>query len=513
MAPRTSAARHKAPVQPAPAAKRKAPTEAPARSRQPKTAAGQAGIKVRMYRQGLGDCFLISLLQDDGNTFRLMIDCGVILGTRDSTANLQAVVQDIIATTDAGNKGGFVDVLAVTHEHYDHVAGFVLAKDLFADGGVQTPGKLAVGEVWFAWTEDPQDDVANHIRESRARRLAALSALAGRMNGMNAAPPTELSDALRFFGVSAGGAGIGATAQAMQNATAFAYQDQVRYHRPGAILTPDGAPQLRIFVLGPPRDEATLKKTDSTTEVYHFGVGDLEETVLRAAANGAPDPSLDPYAPFEGAYTHRLSELAAGSDGGPLSEFLAQRYFSPAAPTPENDRDWRRIDGDWLMGAEQLALALDSATNNTSLVLAIELVDSGKVLLFPADAQVGNWLSWQMLRFGEGPDAMTGPDLLRRTVFYKVGHHGSHNATLKEKGLEAMVSPDLVAFIPVDHEMAVKKGWGQMPLPALIDALKQRCGERVVRIDEDLPIGFAAVVKGPDGGPRGALWYEWTMPR
>ncbi len=512
MAPKTAAVRQKASAQStSPAAKRKAAAAAAAQPQQ-KAATAPAEIKLRMYRQGLGDCFLISLPRGDGSTFRLMIDCGVILGTRDSTAVLQAVVRDIIATTDAGGKGGFVDVLVVTHEHYDHVAAFVLAKDLFAEGGVRTPGKLAAGEVWFAWTEDPNDDVANHIRESRANRLAALSALAGRMDGMNAAPSPGLSDALRFFGVSADGAGIGVTAQAMRNATVFAGQGQVRYHRPGAVLTPSGASQLRIFVLGPPRDEATLKKTDSTTEVYHFDAEDLEAIVLRAVADGAPDPSLDPYAPFDGAYTHRLPELATGSDRGPLSEFLAQRYFSPAAPTPEIDRDWRRIDGDWLLGAEQLALALDSATNNTSLVLAIELVDSGKVLLFPADAQVGNWLSWQTLHFGEGPDATTGPDLLRRTVFYKVGHHGSHNATLKEKGLEEMVSPDLVAFIPVDHEMAVKKGWGQMPLPALVDALKQHCGDRVVRIDEDLPIGFAAVAKGPDGGPYGALWYEWAMP-
>lgn len=43
-----------------------------------------------------------------------------------------------------------------------------------------------------------------------------------------------------------------------------------------------------------------------------------------------------------------------------------------------------------------MALMLDSATNNTSLVLGIEL-DPGEVLIFAADAQVGNWLSWQDL--------------------------------------------------------------------------------------------------------------------
>jgi hypothetical protein len=69
---------------------------------------------------------------------------------------------------------------------------------------------------------------------------------------------------------------------------------------------------------------------------------------------------------------------------------------------------------------------LDSSTNNTSLVLAIELRESGKVLLFAADAQVGNWLAWQDLQFADGKEvAVTNADLLARTVFHKVGHHGS----------------------------------------------------------------------------------------
>ncbi len=32
---------------------------------------------VRMYRLGVGDCFLVSLPRADGTTFRMLIDCGV----------------------------------------------------------------------------------------------------------------------------------------------------------------------------------------------------------------------------------------------------------------------------------------------------------------------------------------------------------------------------------------------------------------------------------------------------
>ena len=67
-------------------------------------------------------------------------------------------------------------------------------------------------------------------------------------------------------------------------------------------------------------------------------------------------------------------------------------------------------------------------TNNSSLVLAIELVASGKVLLFAADAQTGNWSSWAGVNWDD--HTVHTDDLLARTVFYKVGHHASHNATL-----------------------------------------------------------------------------------
>ena len=76
--------------------------------------------------------------------------------------------------------------------------------------------------------------------------------------------------------------------------------------------------------------------------------------------------------------------------------------------------------------AGRLALQLDSHTNNTSLALAFELIPSGRVLLFPGDAQVGNWMSWSGRRWQvqEGTTArnVTTEDLLVRTVLYKVGH-------------------------------------------------------------------------------------------
>jgi hypothetical protein len=136
-------------------------------------------------------------------------------------------------------------------------------------------------------------------------------------------------------------------------------------------------------------------------------------------------------------------------------------------------------------------LQLDSITNNTSLAFAIERISDGKVLLFPADAQLGHWLSWH----DEDPKwtvpdrrgSVTAADLLRETVFYKVGHHASHNATAKDKGLEMMTRKnELVAFIPVDRQVALKRnpqGSWQMPAVSLYRRLLEQCQGRVLRSD------------------------------
>jgi predicted GNAT family N-acyltransferase len=140
------------------------------------------------------------------------------------------------------------------------------------------------------------------------------------------------------------------------------------------------------------------------------------------------------------------------------------------------------------MATEQLALHLDSYTNNSCLALAIELVESGKVLLFPGDAQFGNWISWKDLSWDildkNGLKVkVTMADLLNQTVFYKVGHHGSHNATLREHGLEMMNNPELVAMIPVDRDKAKDKKW-EMPEGHLFKRLQEKAKGRVIIADE-----------------------------
>ena len=68
---------------------------------------------------------------------------------------------------------------------------------------------------------------------------------------------------------------------------------------------------------------------------------------------------------------------------------------------------------------------LDKAMNNTSLILLFRV--GGKSLLFPGDAQIENWA--YALDQAEKKPALKKK--LESVDLYKVGHHGSLNATPK----------------------------------------------------------------------------------
>jgi hypothetical protein len=252
----------------------------------------------------------------------------------------------------------------------------------------------------------------------------------------------------------------------------------------------------RLYVLGPPHDEKLIKRFNpSKSHPETYGMAEMYMDKLAPAITDA-----DVNAPFD-PILQIPAQVAA------QMPFFKTRYWGENADSEDEiDQSWRRIDASWLDPTSSLALQMDSATNNTSLVLAIEL-DSGDVLLFAADAQVGNWLSWQSLSWKVHGKVVTGPDLLRRTVLYKTGHHGSHNATLQEKGLETMENLK-IALIPVDHEMAVKKGWGKMPLVELEKRLNEITKNRVLRIDQKIP---AALVGHVTEDSSKKLYYEVSM--
>ena len=94
------------------------------------------GVSIRMYRPGTGDFFILTFKTAQTNSFKLMIDCGCIQGSK---AIFAPLVQDLAKHTE-----GEIDLLVVTHEHADHINGFGLMRDEF--------DKIKFKKVWLAWT-------------------------------------------------------------------------------------------------------------------------------------------------------------------------------------------------------------------------------------------------------------------------------------------------------------------------------------------------------------------------
>ncbi len=428
-------------------------------------------VRVRMYRQGLGDCFLLSFPRPGGES-HVLIDCGVLKGTEDPTARMTRVAESILETT-----GGRLDALVVTHQHWDHVSGFLQAEDVF--------NRLKVGEVWLAWTEDPADDLARELADRRKKAAVAVERAALKLAG-TAGPDAQrtmqrLNGLLAFHG-ELGVAGRATTAKAMDWVKGRG-NARLRYFTPGGepIQVP-GVDAARAYVLGPPRDPTMLRKSDPSaraSELYELAGLSGEDLGFLAAVEAVAEGGDVTGQPFDDWF--RISEAEAWAD-----DFFGEHYGFEG----EDDQGWRRIETDWLGAAGRMALQLDSHTNNTSLALAFELDPSGRVLLFPGDAQVGNWMSWsgRKWRLKDGADTrtVTTADLLARTVLYKVGHHGSHNATLRERGLELMTSRELTAMLPVDRTTAQKMDWN-MPFPTLFRRLHEKTAGRILDLEKGLP--------------------------
>jgi hypothetical protein len=479
----------------------------------------EQGPTVRMYRQrGLGDCFLLALPPADDPRF-VLIDCGVFFATSGGAARMREIASDLADVT-----GSHLHLLVATHEHWDHLSGFGFARKIF--------DHFTVDEVWVAWTEDRNHPLANELREKRHRTARAVAAAVARLRGVAAAEADAVGSVLGFdlglfdAGESADLA-LGASGTAGQMEWVLGKGETTRYLRPGGEPIRWDDRGVRFYVLGPPEDRELLERSDPSardSEVYERAPALTAHNAFAVAALHAVEPGalssdeealLDASQPFD--RSHRIPlENVEKSDHW---DFFRAHYG-------RNERrghgpSWRRIGSSWLTAAGQLALQLNEDTNNTSLALAIELADGGgdgRVLLFPGDAQVGNQLSWHRHRWPApgGAGEVTCRDLLARTVLYKVGHHGSHNATLRQLGLELMTHPDLVAMIPVDREQAADKEW-EMPFGPLADRLAERTSGRVLRADDGLPRRPARVpaadwerftrrVKEDD------LWVQYSLP-
>src|SRR6266513_669070 len=115
-------------------------------------------IRIRMYRVGFGDCFLVSLpLSGNGGFRHILVDCGV--HTKGNIGTMGEIV-DPIGTTP--NKT--LAIVIATHAHQDHISGFDGTKF----------GQFEIGEVWMPWTEDPKDPKAANLKKKHIKLAAHL---------------------------------------------------------------------------------------------------------------------------------------------------------------------------------------------------------------------------------------------------------------------------------------------------------------------------------------------------
>jgi hypothetical protein len=366
---------------------------------------------------------------------------------------LDQVVERVISDVKSLVDRAAIDVVVATHRHRDHVQGF--------DNPAWT--EVEVGEVWLPWTESPNDPIARNLRERQSKRALQLAELAVDAKGERWAAVRALTD------------------NSLKNAEAMAMLhygfsgDPPRFFLP-EVVEPDkndarsrtfmttALPNTTIHILGPSRDERIIRDIEPPPGKSYLRAGKGGADLKRTGAN----PPFDPFLVSTHAYHQRYQYLGLKSEG---SVVTAGRTDALAA-----------------------AAALEQAVNGTSLVLAIEY--RGMLLLFPGDAQWGTWRA-----------ALDDPEMravLDRTDLYKVGHHGSYNATPREF-VEGCLHHAQFAMVPVGRTSL--KSFDSIPRPQLLDAmgLPERCGQVLC--------SNAPPAQAPDRVALDPMWLEVEVVR
>jgi hypothetical protein len=425
-------------------------------------------IVIRMYRMGTGDCFTIKFMKGDKVSFKMMIDCGCWTGSKD---RLKPFLKELIKDV-----GEHVDVLVVTHEHKDHVLGFERGKELFTNG-------FRADRVWMAWTEEDGDKEVELWKKKYGEKKRALAFAAQKLSSVVASDDFKNQFAgaheeaalnarkLNYAKVLQGFAELHATKQYADALAGMAVvkndiaKDNITYLKPGNVIEgATGLEGVRIYVLGPPKLYESIKEESGAEGDAYEHNDQVEDAVAFASAvNALDDANTSQVLPFDDCYVST----------------------DPNHQLAYNEHLWRKINHDWLFSAGSLALRMNSLTNNLSLVLAIEFVDSGKILLFPGDAEFGSWQSWHRIDWKK--KELKTANMLNRVVFYKVAHHLSHNGTARRIGLEMMTSPDLTAMATLDYEV-IADGWkSTMPNVGILkDLLEKTKGRTIIMNTEGL---------------------------
>ena len=433
-------------------------------------AARPRSVEIRAYQVGFGDCLLLSFVYSKQDKRHVLIDFGTTaLPKRGRPAkaarpseHMPAVARDIATAC-----GGRLTAVVATHRHADHISGFG------TDGRTGKSGDIIAGlrpkVVLQPWTEDPDAaiDARHATRESRrsprsvVAGLSAMHGIARSIHQLALRPPAwmgrTLQRELAFIGLD----NI-ANESAVKNLIAMGRAKgatPVWAHHGSRSGLERHLPGVKVHVLGPP----DLRQTEKIRKMRRTDPDEFWHLLAGAGALRLAEPLV-----------HGVEGRAAPGS----------RRVPPAARWFRDKLE--RMRGDQLL---QIVRTLDDQMNNTSLILLFEVF--GKKLLFPGDAQLENW-SWALQ---EAPDAAATAKLLSGVDVYKVGHHGSLNATPKKllwEKFEKRSKPagrrlhSLLSTLPGKHGKTASRT--EVPRRTLLDALQQ---ETYLQSTDDLRFGAA----------------------
>lgn len=455
--------------------------------------ASAKGLKVRMYRVGFGDFFLVTVPTSRGDQF-ILIDCGVFKGTSGTgdIGSIVAAVDDMYKTTK-----GKLALVIMTHRHADHIAGFSKADfSKFTASMVWMPywekfnadkGKKSSAKSFAA---NGNENLAEQEDENEAFNLQldihSLAANLAMQFGSRKDP--EAQEALAQLGNATGiedfnaaangkkrtGGGNAAALDVLKNHLGDRGK-KVRYYAAGdEPELPDELKGLTATILGPPpkKAKAFLALTD-----LKKGVGQYLDSMTGG------DEGRKPIEPFPQEWTAILER-----DYKPRDLHDREIRYDEAVKAVESSQP------DMLAAA---ASKIETFLNNQSLVVLFEF--GGKRLLFAGDAQAGNWEYW-LFKMSEpikdptkaGDIVEESKELLQTIDFYKVGHHGSTNSTPIQMVETATDRPTgskgFVSMCSTEDEVYGNRDKStEVPRTLLMDALAK--GSCLVRSDA-IPISL-----------------------
>lgn len=374
---------------------------------------GPQSLTLRAYQVGFGDCFLLTFhYAGAGKDRHILIDFG-------SNAHPKGTVKNLLPAIAADIKsecGGKLHAVVLTHRHKDHIAGFATNASKTGPGDIIASCNPDL--IVQPWTEDPKAKT-DATRPTGAQGMSANSGFVEALEHMHAISAGVQAEARRLAAADPaserhtffkaleflGEEGI-KNPSAVANLQRMGAAHEYTYHQRKTGLSKI-LPGVTVTVLGPPTlDQSSEIRKERSKDANEFWMFQANAARFTSGRLGMGTDVPEGVETSETPPPRLFADAEVLSSGNPPTY---ARWFMPRL---------RAIRGDNLL---QMVRILDDAMNNTSVILLFEVGD--QALLFPGDAQIENWL------FTLNDAALM--KRLERVTLYKVGHHGSRNATPK----------------------------------------------------------------------------------